>query len=428
MAIVPNTDVNLAGNIRDVLNAAGGSVTNEVITFFQTRANINKWSRHKPTPYQKNFDIDFSTDVTRPAGLVWSMKMPKQPSSHIYFNKFCFEILSGNTFYSNWEYQLPNGGQSEPYRLSDFKGYNTEAVQPFTTGISNYSKNINIFDSDSFTAFCMINQGSDFTFKNFFGTFSDYKFVVECYLEEGAPFYTMSTPTYRQVSTRNIVDVTDWADYVKIALSNISPSISQLVGRTIHVFMGLQNIYSNGNPEPGTGTVAPWDRGANIIPFYKAITVDNYFNRRAEFVAAAFTLYNPTWYPRENPIKVSFTGTRVFVAKMKIERKERGMYVLAEHSNFTPSTGDGRIKIRCSVSNGTYNNTQFGNPANSSLQKTDWIYIEPSSTEGQYQEFYMIFDSLLKIGTAGYLVFEATPNSGSSFALIDTQTVTITCS
>ena len=40
MAIVPNTDVNLAGNIRDVLNAAGGSVTNDVITFFQTRANI----------------------------------------------------------------------------------------------------------------------------------------------------------------------------------------------------------------------------------------------------------------------------------------------------------------------------------------------------------------------------------------------------
>lgn len=54
MAIIPNTDVNLAGNIRDVLNAAGGSVTNDVITFFQTRANINMWAKYKPVRHTKN--------------------------------------------------------------------------------------------------------------------------------------------------------------------------------------------------------------------------------------------------------------------------------------------------------------------------------------------------------------------------------------
>lgn len=37
MAVVPNSNVNLATNIRDVLNAAGGSATNEVITFFNNR-------------------------------------------------------------------------------------------------------------------------------------------------------------------------------------------------------------------------------------------------------------------------------------------------------------------------------------------------------------------------------------------------------
>ena len=57
MAIVPNTDVNLAGNIRDVLNAAGGSVTNDVITFFQTRANINMWAKYKPVRHTKKFDL-----------------------------------------------------------------------------------------------------------------------------------------------------------------------------------------------------------------------------------------------------------------------------------------------------------------------------------------------------------------------------------
>nr|DAQ19077.1 MAG TPA: hypothetical protein [Caudoviricetes sp.] len=41
MAIVPNTKVRLAENIRDVLNSAGGSVTDDIVTFFQDRAKIN---------------------------------------------------------------------------------------------------------------------------------------------------------------------------------------------------------------------------------------------------------------------------------------------------------------------------------------------------------------------------------------------------
>lgn len=427
MAIIPNTDVNLAGNIRDVLNSAGGNVTNEVITFFQERARLNKWSRHKPTPYRQNFDLDFSYDVTRTAGLVWSMRMPKQPASDSYFNKFCFAILSGSYEDKNWTYVLPAGGEAEPLRLGDFRLYNTNAAQPFTTGISNFTRELNVFNQDSFTAFCMMNQGSEFTLKEFFGAFTQYRLVVECYVEEGTPFYAMIAPTYRQVSTKNIVDVTDWADYVKIMLKDIMPSISQLVGKTVHTFIALQNIYSSGNPEPGTGTVAPWDRSVNQIPFYKAVYIKNYFDRETKLVAAAFTLSNPTWYPREQTISATFTGTRVFVAKMRIERKERGMYILSENSNYSPSSGDGRIKIRCTVAQGTYGNTQFGYPANSSLQKTEWIYIEPSSVAGQFQEFYMVFDSLLKIGTAKYIVFEATPNSGGSFVLIDTQNVSITC-
>lgn len=427
MAIVPNTDVNLAVNVRDVLNSAGGSVTNEVITFFQTRANINKWAKYKPYRKATNFNLDYSTDPTRADGCMWGMVTPTLKAGYVYFNKMAYEITTNpsQANYPNWEYQLPRGGQGEPYRLGDFKGYNTAAVQPFTTGITNYKSELNMFDEDSFTAFCMINSGSDFNFRDFFTTSSGYRFVVECYLETGMPFYVMDAPTYKQISGQDIANVTDWAEYIKIQLSQIMQNTSQLVGRSLYVCMGVQKISSSGSAEGGTGIVAPWN--GSDTPFLKRISIVNYFSRRASLTYVAFTLVNPTWYSRDSDLTFSFSGTRSFCIRMKIERKAKGMYIIPENSSFTPSSGEGTIKIRCSVVAGTYQSSQFGQPANSSLQNISQIYIEPSPTEGQYQEFYLVFSSLLKSGTASYLVFEATSDNKGSFVTMDVQTVNITC-
>ena len=63
MAVVPNSKVNLATNIRDVLNGAGGSVTNDVLTFFTESAKINKWAKYKPVPLKANFAQDFDSSA-----------------------------------------------------------------------------------------------------------------------------------------------------------------------------------------------------------------------------------------------------------------------------------------------------------------------------------------------------------------------------
>ena len=44
---IPRTNVSVA-DIRDTLNANGGSVTNVLGTFFSSAANINIWARQKP--------------------------------------------------------------------------------------------------------------------------------------------------------------------------------------------------------------------------------------------------------------------------------------------------------------------------------------------------------------------------------------------
>ena len=45
--IIPNTKINLATNIRNVLNNAGGTVSNKTSSFFTPAAKINKWSKYK---------------------------------------------------------------------------------------------------------------------------------------------------------------------------------------------------------------------------------------------------------------------------------------------------------------------------------------------------------------------------------------------
>lgn len=123
--IIPNTDVNLATEVRDVLSGAGGDVdANEIISFFKEDANINKWAKYKPESFKKDFDL---TDDDR------------------FSNNYGFDVSTiggwGNLMISNqfelakndktWIYILPKGGSNSPYRLGDFRSYNTEAEPYF---------------------------------------------------------------------------------------------------------------------------------------------------------------------------------------------------------------------------------------------------------------------------------------------------------
>ena len=44
MATIPSSNINLATNVRNVLNAAGGSVGDDITTFFKSDANINPFA------------------------------------------------------------------------------------------------------------------------------------------------------------------------------------------------------------------------------------------------------------------------------------------------------------------------------------------------------------------------------------------------
>lgn len=123
MAVIPDTNVNLATNIRDVLNAAGGSVGNNVISFFKPEAKINKWARYKPVSYKNDIRLTER-----------EFKFANYGLSNLYIGKtmtpkmLMDEAINGTDFYP---YILPKGGQDSPYRLSDFCLHNTNAEPPY---------------------------------------------------------------------------------------------------------------------------------------------------------------------------------------------------------------------------------------------------------------------------------------------------------
>jgi hypothetical protein len=56
MATIPETSVDLASEVKNVLSGAGGSVSNDLRSFFTTSANINMWSKYKPVVIK---DVNF---------------------------------------------------------------------------------------------------------------------------------------------------------------------------------------------------------------------------------------------------------------------------------------------------------------------------------------------------------------------------------
>lgn len=125
MAIIQETNVNLATHVRDVLNAAGGSVSNDVTTFFKSAAKLNMWSRYKPVvianvPFINLWDNEAYKGDDEQCGIT----IPVYTS---YTN--LQTALKNNTGHF-WSYTPPTGGTSKPMRLGDFRRYNTDAINP----------------------------------------------------------------------------------------------------------------------------------------------------------------------------------------------------------------------------------------------------------------------------------------------------------
>lgn len=150
---IPEANVRVE-DIRDTLNAHGGSVNNDLLTFFSTSAKINKWARFKPESYKKNFDLTeddrfanhYGLSMTGYASLFGSASKIIVTDGKIDIsedtNGFLYKLCKGTL--GQFDYILPKGGEDSPYRLGDFRGYNPIAVSPLPqvrTGTYKYSSN-----------------------------------------------------------------------------------------------------------------------------------------------------------------------------------------------------------------------------------------------------------------------------------------------
>lgn len=142
--ILPSTNLKTE-DIRDTLNANGGSVSNDYLTFFTDAANIREWTKYKPFKYPKNFNV---TDNER-SSRNWGLSNVPYWDNVNYMADYVRNgsPLAGNCGTPYFAYIPPVGGTSEPLRLEDFRGYYTEAVQPYLP------YNDSVMMADSTTAF-----------------------------------------------------------------------------------------------------------------------------------------------------------------------------------------------------------------------------------------------------------------------------------
>lgn len=119
-----DVSINLATQVRDVLNAAGGSVGNDITSFFKSAAKLNMWSKYKPvvsTTLFYSFALWKSSGYrgdNGDCGLNINVYSP---------DNFMEAAQAGTT---GWSYTPPKGGTDQPMRLGDFRGYCTDAYNP----------------------------------------------------------------------------------------------------------------------------------------------------------------------------------------------------------------------------------------------------------------------------------------------------------
>lgn len=136
MAVIKETSINLTSDIGQVLNQAGGNVNvNQPLTYFTADANLTKWAKFKPHIHPSAFKElgDYNTEDGK-AG--FTIKYVILSDNGTYTQNAVRSLYSDT---ENWSYNLPKGGSSEPYRLGDFRGYQTNSYPLLRV---NYTKNV----------------------------------------------------------------------------------------------------------------------------------------------------------------------------------------------------------------------------------------------------------------------------------------------
>lgn len=113
--VIPDRFTNL--DIRDTLNAYGGSVGDNSLNYFSAAARINMWSKRKPVKRNIMFNTEDPNWFRADSGN-YGINVPRAAD---------IALLTGT-----YTYDIPVQG-SYNLRVGDFAGYNPEATVPFTT-------------------------------------------------------------------------------------------------------------------------------------------------------------------------------------------------------------------------------------------------------------------------------------------------------
>lgn len=122
---LPQTNLK-AEDIRDTLNANGGSVGNNTTTFFSDAANINMFSRYKLIRNNALFINLWENNAWKGTDGQCGIDFTGAATNNY------IEVVGNvtNNGSNGWSYQKPWTGIVTPYRLGDFRGYMSNALPP----------------------------------------------------------------------------------------------------------------------------------------------------------------------------------------------------------------------------------------------------------------------------------------------------------
>ena len=107
----------------DDVKSVLGEPSNDIATLCKS-AKINMWAKYKPTCYPSPFPDNWYKARDGNYGI----SVPSYNTLESLYNAY---FIDGDENHDNgYSYERPSGGSAEPYRLGDFRGYNSRATSP----------------------------------------------------------------------------------------------------------------------------------------------------------------------------------------------------------------------------------------------------------------------------------------------------------
>lgn len=428
MPVIKETDINVASDIGQVLIDAGGSVKiNEPLTYFKPEAKINKWNKHKPIPLAVNFCQDYNSAEPNYDEDWWKtnhcgLKIPYNSSASgvpsnmtLYLGYLAYMASQQNTPIPNYTYLLPTGGTEQPFRLGDFRGYNTDAEQPFTTVIGNFDKIcvngwINRSENNELSLSIVRNNSvGGIGLADLVAYPNGYRFIAEIYVYGNGeiPGYLNGLAPSKHLIFDQPISNDNQTIVYKLDGANDN--------KNIVVVLGVQRVV-NGNPIAGEGFICPWTE--NSKPFMYSFS--QYYDFVLKVAPKRFALQTTslTWVNIPNNTWVNTIASTI-ILELEVERKAESYYVVGEHYSGVQS-GAQTVMLKTLNTGGAPSLTPvIGIPCNSSgqIMGNRHILIEPKTDTITTSTIYMLFSSTLtKAGQNYSISLQASQDNGTTWS------------